>query len=574
MLGDAGGRRRRHKDSQYPRLVSLVGAGSRSLVIRAGPGETSALASGLYIQVRRVAISETATTYALGALLVAIALAVRLGIHVGARPGGVDTWYYLASADALRQTRRLPVRLPQYLFHDPTESYPPGLIVLLAAVPQRVLRRWFWLVSPVVDAVHLVFVYVVTYRLTGSPTAAVVAGGVYALTPQLVAETRSLNPRSLGTLLCSVAMYLILRTLLPPELAAQTQLGTTPWFLVPGALIASAALFLTHTTTSIALIVATSVLSIVFADARYVLFALGGFIGAMVLSGGLYLRVLENHLHAVRFWRRNIAYRGAHAVLDSPIYREHRERAQVKGWQGGSLARSAIRLVGENPFILAMLVAATPTLIVEWWGQRMYWWSIAILGWATAVTFVPPLRVVGPGFLYMKASVFPTAFSLALLVGAPGGWTSPAGLIVALSFVLSIGAITTLYVYLRRRPSERTSSTPLDLAAMAADLRGRAGDRVLCLPTMYSDFLSYASGKKVLWGGHSGDLSRYEALSPVIRRPLEELIDEYDLSYVVIDLAYTDPERLRLSPRLDEVARHGNFALYRAHGDARSQVSR
>jgi hypothetical protein len=503
------------------------------------------------------------------AILILTALLIRLGIHVGARPGGVDTWYYLASADAFRQTHRLPVKLPQYLLHDATESYPPGFIVLLAAVPQRILHRWFWLVSPAIDAVHLAFVYVVTLRLTGSLPAAAVAAGVYALTPQLVAETRSLNPRSLGTLLGSVAMYLILRTLLPPEMATATQLGAGPWYVAVAAVIASAVLFLTHTTTSVALIVATSALSAVFSDPRYVLFVVGGFLAAIVLSRGLYLKVLENHVHAIRFWRRNIAYRGAHAVLDSPVYSEHREHAQVKGWQGGSLARSAVRLVGENPFLLSMLVAATPTLAVEWWGQRMYWWSVAILGWATAVTFIRPLRMVGPGYFYMKASVFPTAFSLALLVGAPGSWTSAAGLIVALSFFLSIGAIVTLYIYLRLRPSEQTSSTPPDLASVASDLRGRAGDRVLCLPTMYSDFLSYASGKSVLWGGHSGDLSRYEALSPVIRRPLGDLIDEYDLSYVVIDLAYVDPHRLSLSARLDEVARHGNFALYRTHKPTR-----
>ena len=291
------------------------------------------------------------------------------------------------------------------------------------------------------------------------------------------------------------------------------------------------------------------------------------FFGAIVLSWGFYLRVLWNHLQAVRFWRRNIRYRGAHAVRDSPIYGEHHERPQVKGWQGGSLGRSAIRLLGENPFILSMLVAATPTLVVEWWGQRMYWWSIAILGWAIAVTFIRPLRVVGPGFLYMKASVFPTAFSLALLVGAPGGLTSAAGLIVVLSFLLSVGAITVWYVYLRRRRSERTSSTPPDLAAIASDLQLQPGDRVLCLPSMYSDFLSYASGKKVLWGGHSGDLTRYEALAPVIRRSLGELIDEYQISYVVLDLAYTDPEEVRLSSRLDEVARRGNFVLYRTQGE-------
>ena len=48
----------------------------------------------------------------------------RASSFVGTQPGGVDTWYYLASANALRQQKRLPIRLPQYLLHEQSESYP------------------------------------------------------------------------------------------------------------------------------------------------------------------------------------------------------------------------------------------------------------------------------------------------------------------------------------------------------------------------------------------------------------------------------------------------------------------
>ena len=59
-----------------------------------------------------------------GLALVGLALYLRLRIFIGTRPGGVDTWYYLASADALRRQKRLPISLPQYLLHDDKESYP------------------------------------------------------------------------------------------------------------------------------------------------------------------------------------------------------------------------------------------------------------------------------------------------------------------------------------------------------------------------------------------------------------------------------------------------------------------
>src|SRR5215207_6753387 len=107
-----------------------------------------------------------------GMALVLLALYLRLRVFIGRQPGGVDTWYYLASADALRQQRRLPISLPQYLLHDRTESYPPVFLLFLAALPQAWLRRNFWLVSPLIDTAHLLLLYVLSYRLTDSILAA------------------------------------------------------------------------------------------------------------------------------------------------------------------------------------------------------------------------------------------------------------------------------------------------------------------------------------------------------------------------------------------------------------------
>lgn len=495
-----------------------------------------------------------------GAALAVVAIGVRLGIHIGARPGGVDTWYFLASAEAFRKTRRFPISLPQYLLHAKTESYPPGFILFLALFPPSLLRRYFWLVSPLIDVAHLLLVYVLTYRLTGSLVAAAVAGAVHALTPQLIAETRSLNPRAFGAFLTSVTMYLILRSLLPVT-APTTLMGQSPWYVIVVAVLSAAFLFLT--TTGVTFFVATGALSVVFRDPGYLAIAFAGLAVAVVVSRGFYLRVIENYVHALRFWRRNIAFRGLHPIADSPIYGATASQGRGVSWQSGGWVRSLVRLIGENPFLVPMVFAATPPFLTEWWwGQRMYVWAVAILVWAFAVTFVKPLKVFGPGHLHMKASVMPTAFTLALVVSGEEGWRSFAGAVIGLSFLASLAAVAVFYRYLRTRTSEHTSSTPPDLQLIAADLAAADGDGVLCLPPMYADFLSFAARKKVLWGGHSGDLSKFEALYPVIRQPLDELIREYRLDYVMLDLAYTDPEQLKLAERLRPISRHGTFALY------------
>lgn len=495
----------------------------------------------------------------IGAALAVVAIGIRLGIHVGATPGGVDTWYFLASAEAFRKARRFPISLPQYLLHTKTESYPPGFILFLALFPPSLLRRYFWLVSPFIDVVHLLLVYVVTYRLTGSLLAATVAGAVHALTPQLIAETRSLNPRAFGALLASITMYLIFRSLVPAT-DETSLLGPSPWYVITAAVLAATFLFLT--TTGVTFFVATGALSVVFRDASFLAIAFAGLALAIVVSRGFYIRVLENYVHALRFWRRNIRFRGLHPIVDSPIYGGGATEARVVNWQTGGWGHSLVRLIGENPFLVPLVFAATPSLPIEWWGQRMHVWAVAIILWAFAVTFVKPLKIFGPGHLHMKASVMPTAFTLALVVSGQDGWRSFSGAVIGLSFLASAAAIALFYQYLRTRTSEHTSSTPPDLQLTAADLAAADGDGVLCLPPMYADFLSFASRKKVLWGGHSGDLSKFEALYPVIRRPLDQLIDEYELDYVMLDLAYTSPEQLRLADRLRRISGHGTFVLY------------
>src|SRR5215467_10329696 len=187
-----------------------------------------------------------------GLALVGLALFLRLRIFIGTRPGGVDTWYYLASVEAIRQQKRLPISLPQYLLHDATESYPPIFPLFLAALPQNWLRRYFWLVSPLVDVVHLVLLYVLSYRLTDSLLAAGVAGLIYAVTPQLISETRNLNGRAFASLLLTVAMLVLLRSVLPEPGITARLFGPSEMGLWLIAVVLAAALYNTHTSTTIA----------------------------------------------------------------------------------------------------------------------------------------------------------------------------------------------------------------------------------------------------------------------------------------------------------------------------------
>jgi hypothetical protein len=496
-----------------------------------------------------------------GMALVGLALYLRLRVFIGRQPGGVDTWYYLASAHALRTQKRIPIALPQYLLHDKTESYPVVFPLFLALLPQDWLRRNHWLVSPLIDAAHLLLLYLLAFRLTDSVLAAGIAGLIYAVTPQLVSETRNLNGRAFASLLQTVAMLALLRSVIPSEGPTSLLLGQSNIAPTIVAAVLIALLYNTHTSTTIAFIVSAATLTLVTGHPRFIALALLGLPLAIVLSGGYYLRVIQNHLYAARFWMRNVRLTRAHQVDDSPLLgqSEHSQQAGLYAPTWRSRAALVVRVLGENPFILAMLATPIPENV---WAFHMYWWAVAILIWSVLTTFGGPLRILGPGFHYMKASVFPSAYTLAVTVNMREGGLTGFDVMLLISFLASFGALAYFFRVMDKRQTEQTAQTPPDLARATEYLRDQPEGSVLVLPNMFADFVMYNSGKAVVWGGHSGNLARLEEFFPVIRQPLTYFFERYRVVYVVLDQHYTTLDRLQIGDDTELLEQFGSIGVY------------
>src|SRR5205823_9893526 len=137
--------------------------------------------------------------------------------------------------------------LPQYLLHEERESYPAVFPLFLALLSPNWLRTYFWLLSPIIDAVHLLLLYLLAFRLTDSVLAAGTAGLIYAVTPQLISETRNLNGRAFASLLMTLAMLTVLRSVIPSVGPTRALLGDTNLFPAVVALILIGVLYNTHT---------------------------------------------------------------------------------------------------------------------------------------------------------------------------------------------------------------------------------------------------------------------------------------------------------------------------------------
>jgi hypothetical protein len=80
---------------------------------------------------------------------------------------------------------------------------------------------------------------------------------------------------------------------------------------------------------------------------------------------------------------------------------------------------------------------------------------------------------------------------------------------------------------------------------------------------MYADFVAYRANKAVVWGGHSGNLTKFEEFFPVLRKPLEYFIERYRVDYVLLDQKYASPESLGVeSSELAPLQNFGSIVIY------------
>lgn len=107
---------------------------------------------------------------------------------------------------------------------------------------------------------------------------------------------------------CSLALVVSLKCVVSADL--------WPW--LPIAIRSASALFLSSPAMAAAYGVVSAILSVAFRDADYLLIALVGLAGAIVLSGGHYLRVIRNdHLY------------GADPIPHSPIYGDPKRQGPI-----------------------------------------------------------------------------------------------------------------------------------------------------------------------------------------------------------------------------------------------------
>jgi hypothetical protein len=458
----------------------------------------------------------------------------------------VDQWFWKAYVETARGQSSFPPELPQYRL-DEAQWYPPLFPWLLVRLPRAVFERWAAWVSIGLDLVRLgLLLGAAAAWGEGRPGVILAAGALYATTPVLVLYNVQLNPRALGALLLDIAGLATLWGLGP---------GGPPWAW-GAAVVAGSLVLLTHKMTAQLL----GFLCLFGAGAagewRVLGLAPAAVLLALALSGGFYLKVLRAHADIVGFWNRNWRWLQADPIRESPVYGEPGYLSPTRLHQSGlpgliRHGRSLLRLYpgGWIGWGLAASVVADGS------AAGLLVWSLAGTLFALVTTFLPYLKCLGAGSLYLYNVAFPQSLLLGLAIGgASPTLLGLVGLAAAVAANLASLSVSTLTLSSQRRALDDGWQELLRHLAVAP--RGP----VFCVPQNLYDELTYRTGQPVLFGGHGYGFRRLEPLFPRLTLSFRALRESHGLRYVVAREGCLTPQALADLPSPPKV--FGGYRLF------------
>ena len=484
-------------------------------------------------------------------------LIVVFGFYLRIRPRlknpyyGTDAWYFLLAVEKFREQRTLPFRVPYYALDEEEQYYPPGFFVLLAALPQKFLKKFYWLISPAIDTAQIPVLMAFIVLLTGNTFMALAAGLIYALTPTVIEEGFSLNSRGFGSLFFTL-----------------TALGVFMWartgifYYMVLSVCAGVLVVFTHKMTTQALLVFLPALSVINRDPRFFYLLLYIIAVTFVISGKYYVEILKRHAEIIAFWKKNLYNLKAHPVYDSPVYGE--EKLWKKDTYFKDLIKidimTPLRIISPNPFLAFSLLA--PFFAVWQAGYGFFlWWGAVVFAWAMLTLFVPGLQIFGEWYKYLKLTAFPAAFASACFLAnmkEKGG--TPVVLVLFIFFALAAGY--RIIMSYRWDEKNKNQSIGKPLFKILDFLKDSPADGVACLPYYLADAVAYFCRKKVLWGSHSSGWDMLEECFPVFRSPVEKIAAKYNLSFLLLETGYVKPSDIGFE-NMQPVLKEGSYFLYK-----------
>lgn len=470
---------------------------------------------------------------------------------------GVDVWTRLIEIDLVRRNRhKIPKDVKSGFIIEGEFDYPPFFPLIMSFISKKRLGEIQGFVAPFFDSLQCLLVFLICIQLTGNILVAMCAQLIYMTIPLIALENSYLTARSLGYLNFTLALYpLILYSFSHDAL-----------YILVGYIFTSL-IFLTHRFAAQSLFFAVIFFSVVDRTFLYLGVFIAGFVTAIIVTRGYYLRVLQGHWLNIYFWFINYKDRFVHQVTRLPLAGGRRDFIGKIYHILGSF--SPFALFGLNSWLLPAFVylfiyVMNPGILLfrNELFLKLGLWVLFFYVAAIIILSVKRMLCVGEGQRYLEMATVPTSIlsSIILFSFISTNYKVPAILLFAALFFGNIMLI--ILVQIKLIIKDRTRSKTDDMQKVYSYINKlKKKPRIMCIPHQLTTMTLYNSRSEVLVNANNlGLMGNMMDFYPVLKKPIKKIAQEFKLDYLLLRESYAKLSELKLKKE-NVVYKSGDVAL-------------
>lgn len=455
---------------------------------------------------------------------------------------GVDVWTRLIEIDLVRKNdHRIPKKkINNQFIIDGYFDYPPLFPFIFSFFPKKSLLKYQGFISPLIDSLQVVLVFFIAYFLTNNPWLSITSQLIYLLTPMIAIENSYFTPRSFGYLLFSAAVIFFIFFFYQPTVL-NFSIG----------IILTTLVFLSHRFATQSLVFLAIFLTFYFKSPVFILEILSGFLFAVFLTRGYYLRVLRGHFSNIYFWFLNRDKRFTHPI-----------RGNVKTKNKDFVSRiysllsvfSPIALFGLNFWMLSgfivFILSYLNMLDVPLIFQTFTAWILFFYVLAVITLRFKYFLCIGEGQRYLEMIAVPSAILSSYLVfeflKTPYGPYILGLFIFFLMFNLAIIVFTQLKGIIKDKDKSLTADWNKIFIYIN---KMKTIPRIVCFPHQNTTMTMYHTKAKILVNADNPQLMIMGDFYPVLKVSVKALAEKYKLTHALVNESFATLAELKLDSK-------------------------
>ncbi|WP_126465094.1 hypothetical protein [Candidatus Terasakiella magnetica] len=417
---------------------------------------------------------------------------LKLDFPMRGYPG--DVLVHLVMIKLIRENNNaIPRQAPQFLVGGDF-NYPAFYHWLCSFLPTRLLERYEFLISPLLEGIHAVVFYfglsMVLQEVAILPsedmsTAAAIGSVAFIFTPLLYSEPWHaclISPRVLGMLFGNIALF-------AQVVVLSSGAGFEWWACI--AVTMTALVIITSKFSTQAVVFISSLLSLLSMSYWPILLTFLGILLSIICTGGYAWLLIKGHINHSRHycysqsWTSNTAFSSSIFIDSAKLLIKGQIRSAIHTLK----KHPAHRILMNFPWILVffILLFGFQIIVIDQWHQKFLLWAFS----GILVAFIvisDRLKFIGESYRYFDYCIFPfiiTIFSYDILL---------AYLVFAVTILYSvISYIKISNIYINYVKSDEAYQELL------GHMQRLSESTILCLPGRLVYPLLYEAQHKAVW---------------------------------------------------------------------------